>query len=85
MTLATPRPELAARLTKAFYAPAEVAELASVSSSTILNYIHDGRLAATRLSDRIYRIPRKAVIRLLAPDEAIETVRVSEPDRTPED
>jgi excisionase family DNA binding protein len=85
MTLALTQGELAIRLTKAFYSPAEVAELASVSSSTILNYIHDGRLAATRLSDRVYRVPRKAVIRLLAPDEAAETIRIVEPDRIPED
>lgn len=52
-------------LTKAFYSPGEVAELASLSSSTILNYIHENRLAAVRLSERTYRIPRKAVIRLL--------------------
>jgi len=52
-------------LTKAFYAPREVAQLASLSNSTILNYIHDGRLAAVKLSERTYRIPRKAVIRLL--------------------
>lgn len=52
-------------LRKAFYSPSEVAQLASVSSSTILNYIHDGRLAAVKLSERTYRIPRKAVARLL--------------------
>ena len=58
-------------LPKAFYSPGEVATLASLSSSTVLNYIHEGRLAAVRLSERTYRIPRKAVIRLLglaAPD-----------------
>ncbi len=52
-------------LPKAFYSPAEVAALASLSSSTVLNYIHEGRLSAVRLSERTYRIPRKAVIRLL--------------------
>jgi excisionase family DNA binding protein len=55
-------------LPKAFYSPSEVADLASVSSSTILNYIHEGRLAAVHLSERTYRIPRKAVIRLLGLD-----------------
>lgn len=85
MTVAQPSRELAARLTKAFYSPAEVAELASVSSSTILNYIHDGRLAAVKLSDRVYRIPRKAIIRFLAPDEAVPTRRVVEPDRIPQE
>lgn len=52
-------------LTKSFYSPAEVAQLASVSSSTILNYIRSGRLAAVRLSARKYRIPRKSIMLLL--------------------
>ena len=60
-----PSTEPVLTLTKAFYSPAEVAAIASVSSSTILNYIHSHRLAAVRLSERTYRIPRKAVIRLL--------------------
>ena len=68
MALRAPSDELLELLPKAFYSPAEVAELASVSSSTILNYVHDGRLVAVRLSERTYRIPRKAVIRLLALD-----------------
>jgi excisionase family DNA binding protein len=63
-------------LPKAFYSPAEVATLASVSSSTILNYVHEGRLAAVRLSERTYRIPRKAVIRLLALDAPAPSVTV---------
>jgi len=63
-------------LPKAFYSPAEVAALASVSSSTILNYVHDGRLPAVRLSERTYRIPRKAVIRLLALDTSAPVVTV---------
>ena len=63
-----PSAELLELLPKAFYSPAEVAQLASLSSSTILNYIHDDRLAAVRLSERTYRIPRKAVIRLLGLD-----------------
>lgn len=61
----TPVAETLDLLTKAFYSPSEVANLASLSSSTILNYIHEGRLAHVRLSERTYRIPRKAVIRLL--------------------
>ena len=58
-------PDTLELLPKAFYSPSEVAELTSLSSSTILNYIHEGRLVAVRLSERTYRIPRKAVIRLL--------------------
>ncbi len=61
-------------LPKAFYSPREVAELASLSSSTILNYIREGRLAAVHLSERTYRIPRKAVIRLLGLDSPAPTL-----------
>ena len=45
----TPTSELQKLLPKAFYSPNEVAELASLSSSTILNYIHEGRLAGAVL------------------------------------
>lgn len=62
-------------LTKAFYSPAEVAALASVSPSTILNYIKAGKLPAVRLSERLIRIPRKAVVRLLDLEEAPPVVR----------
>ncbi len=76
MALAVETTELLVLLPKAFYSPAEVARLASVSSSTILNYVHDGRLPAVRLSERTYRIPRKAVIRLLALDAPAPSVTV---------
>jgi excisionase family DNA binding protein len=78
MAVAPPR-EAVDLLTKPFYAPSEVAQLASLSNSTILNYIHDGRLAAVKLSERTYRIPRKAVIRLLGLD-APDTVVSERPD-----
>ena len=52
-------------LSKAFYSPTEVARLASVSNSTILNYIRSEKLAAVRLSARVYRIPRRSVMLLL--------------------
>lgn len=57
-------------LTKAFYSPREVATLAGVHPSTILNYIRDGKLQAVRLSERTIRIPARSVQKLLAPDEA---------------
>lgn len=56
-------------LTKPFYSPHEVANLAGVHSSTILNYIASGRLYAVKLSERTYRIPARSVLQLLAPDE----------------
>lgn len=70
----------ASALTKSFYSPAEVAELASVSSSTVLNYIRSGKLAAVRLSARTYRIPRKSILLLLGiPTKP--TIIVRDPDR----
>ena len=56
-------------LTKTFYSPHEVAQIAGVHSSTILNYIASGRLYAVKLSERTYRIPARSVLQLLAPDE----------------
>jgi excisionase family DNA binding protein len=55
-------------LAKSFYSPHEVAVMASVHPSTILNYIASGRLYAVRLSERTYRIPARAVIGLLEPE-----------------
>lgn len=80
MAIASPR-EAVDQLTKPFYAPTEVAQLASLSNSTILNYIHEGRLAAVKLSERTYRIPRKAVIRLLGLDAPANVVS-ERPDAT---
>lgn len=57
------------RLQRPFYSPAEVAELAGVHPATILNYIHAGKLHAVRLSERTYRIPARAVLKLLAPEQ----------------
>ena len=66
------------QLTKALYSPHEVAQIAGVHSSTILNYIASGRLYAVKLSERTYRIPARSVLQLLAPDE------LSQPDVTVE-
>ncbi len=75
--------DLARSLTRPFYSPAEVAALAGVSSSTILNYVHANRLAAVQLSERTYRIPRKAVLRLLGAAGTAPTL-VEEPTKDPE-
>ncbi len=56
------------RPTKPFYSPAEVAELAGVHPSTILNYIKAGKLYAVKLSERTIRIPAQAVWLLLDPE-----------------
>ena len=56
------------QFTKSFYSPHEVAEMASVHPSTILNYIASGRLYAIKLSARTFRIPVRSVIGLLEPE-----------------
>jgi len=56
------------RPTKPFYSPAEVAELAGVHPSTILDYIKAGKLYAVKLSERTIRIPAQAVWLLLDPE-----------------
>jgi excisionase family DNA binding protein len=56
-------------ITKPFYSPRQVADIAGVHPSTILNYIAAGRLYAVKLSERTYRIPARAVLRLLAPEQ----------------
>lgn len=61
-------------LDRPFYSPREVAGLAGVHPTTVMNYIHSGRLYAIRLSERTYRIPLRAVAKLLEP-EGVRSVR----------
>jgi len=72
-------------LTKTFYSPHEVAEMASLHPSTILNYIASGRLYAVKLSERAYRIPARAVIGLLEPERLSPSSMTVEPDADVED
>lgn len=67
-------------LTKSFYSPHEVAAMASVHPSTILNYIATGRLYAVKLSERTYRIPVRAVLGLLEPERVAASALTAEPD-----
>ena len=67
-------------LTKPFYSPHEVAAMADVHPSTILNYIASGRLYADKLSERTYRIPVRAVIGLLEPERLTRSSMTIEPD-----
>ena len=66
--------------TKSFYSPHEVAAMASVHPSTILNYIGTGRLYAVKLSERTYRIPVRAVIALLEPERLSPSSMTQAPD-----
>jgi excisionase family DNA binding protein len=77
------------RLDRPFYSPAEVAALAGVHPSTILNYIRAGKLYAVRLSERTVRIPARAVLKLLAPERVkparVETRSGQEAERSIDD
>jgi excisionase family DNA binding protein len=72
-------------LTKSFYSPHEVAAMAGVHPSTILNYIAAGRLYAVKLSERTYRIPVRAVIGLLEPERIAPSSMIVEPGTVVED
>lgn len=50
---------------KAFYSPAEVANILSVSDSHITNMISSGSIEAVRLSPRIIRISYGTLMRLI--------------------
>lgn len=85
--------DLLTELNQPFYSPAEVARLAGLHPSTILSYIHAGRLYAIKLSERTYRIPNRAVLKMLAPEmvkppviieRPYAKVDLSEGDREPE-
>ncbi len=69
--------DLSTELNQPFYSPAEVARLAGLHPSTILSYIHAGRLYAVKLSERTYRIPNRAVRKMLAP-ETVSPPRIIE-------
>lgn len=66
--------------TKSFYSPHEVAAMAGVHPSTILNYIASGPLYAVKLSERTYRIPVRAVIGLLEPERLAPSSITVEPE-----
>jgi excisionase family DNA binding protein len=68
------------QLDKPFYTPAEVAKFAGVHSSTILDDIGSGRLYAVMLSQGTYRIPARAVLHLLAPEQLDPPTRTIEND-----
>lgn len=65
---------------KAFFSPRELAALAYIHPSTVLEQIHSGKLYAIRLSDRIYRIPRAVVVNLLYPAMVQQPAVRSSPD-----
>ena len=44
-----------------FFTPAEVAERLKVSTTTVLRWIHEGRLPAVQASERVYRVPAPAL------------------------
>ncbi len=50
------------------YRPGEVARLLQVHPRTILNWVREGRLDAIKLSERVYRIPRAALVKMVFPE-----------------
>jgi excisionase family DNA binding protein len=75
-----------------YYTPREVSELLRVSPTTVMKLIHEGRLFAVRVSERIYRIPIGAVRRLQqgdpradAPTEEVVDAHSSIGEPVPED
>jgi len=56
------------KYTKAFYSPQEAAELMEVSLNTIMNYIATDYLYAVEISAQNYRIPVRAIVRILNPE-----------------
>lgn len=71
---------MALGLDRAFYAPKEVAELAGVHPTTILNYMRGGKLYPVKLSERTYRIPVRSVLKLLDPESVGPPTVIERPD-----
>ena len=69
---------------KAYYSPKELADILGVHRTTIDRYIRQGRLRAVKLSERAYRIPLGAVLRLVAPDEIPAVGHPRLPEGAPE-
>ena len=65
------------QLTKRYLTPSEVADELSISTSTVRRLIHEGRLPAVRVSERIYRVPVPAFERFQS-GAAAPQVRVRE-------
>lgn len=57
-------------IARRFYTPTEAAQQLGVSSTTVMNLIHGGRLPAVRVSERIYRIPIPAFERFASGEAA---------------
>lgn len=47
-----------------FYTPREVSEILRVSPTTVMKLIHEHRLYAVQVSERIYRVPVAALARM---------------------
>lgn len=52
-----------------YYTPREVSDLLRISPTTVMKMIHERRLFAVQVSERIYRIPVGAVVRMQAGDD----------------
>lgn len=63
-----------------YYTPREVGDLLRISPTTVMKMIHERRLFAVRVSERIYRIPIAAVVRLQVGEEPSYSPVVDEAD-----
>lgn len=72
--------------TTRYYTPREVAARLRVSPTTVMRAIHEDRLFAVRVSERVYRIPVGAFVRFergetgLVTVPAVDVAQLSEPE-----
>jgi excisionase family DNA binding protein len=71
-----------------YYTPREVATRLRVSPTTVMRAIHEDRLFAVRVSERVYRIPVGALVRFERGEPehidvpAVDVLEFSEPEQS---
>jgi len=67
-------------LDKPFYSPEELAPMAGVPASDILDRIRSGELYAVALSPGTYRIPLRSILQWLEPESISPPTIIKRPD-----